>query len=94
MNKCFSGSSVASPRNLGNLMVGSYHAILNDELLPPRGVDTLLVLLELAPPVVVSFVDALLVVGLPLNFSCLNGGVLFGVLVVLALEVTFILHIR
>jgi len=40
MNKCFLGSYVASPRNFDNLMVGSCPAILNVELLPPRGVDT------------------------------------------------------
>jgi hypothetical protein len=41
MNKCFSGSSVASPQNSGNQIVGSCPAILNTELLPPlRGVDT------------------------------------------------------
>jgi hypothetical protein len=40
INKCFLGSYVSSPRNYGNLMVGSYPAILNVELLPPRGVDT------------------------------------------------------
>jgi hypothetical protein len=41
MNKCFSGSSVASPQNSGNLIMGLCPAILNTELLPPpRGVDT------------------------------------------------------
>jgi hypothetical protein len=40
MNKCFSGSSVASPQNSGNLMVGSFPTILNVELLHPCGVDT------------------------------------------------------
>jgi hypothetical protein len=40
INKCFSGSSNASPLNSGNLMVGSCPAILNVELLPLRGVDT------------------------------------------------------
>jgi hypothetical protein len=40
INRCFSGSYVASPRNYGNLMVGLCPAILNVELLPPRGVDT------------------------------------------------------
>jgi hypothetical protein len=41
MNKFFSGSSAASPRNYGNLIVGSCPAILNTKLLPPlHGVDT------------------------------------------------------
>jgi hypothetical protein len=40
MNKCFSGSSDASPLNSGNLMVGSCLAILKAELLPLRDVDT------------------------------------------------------
>jgi hypothetical protein len=40
MNKCFFESFDASPLNFGNLVVGSCHAILNVELLPPRGVDT------------------------------------------------------
>jgi hypothetical protein len=82
MNKCFSGSSAASPQNSSNLIVGSCLAILNTELIPPlRGVDTWLVLPELAPPVVATAVDVLLAIGLPPNFGCLNGGVLFGVLV-------------
>jgi hypothetical protein len=52
MNKCFSRSSDASHRNYGNLIVGSCLAILNCvELLPPCGVDNLLLLPELAPPV-------------------------------------------
>jgi hypothetical protein len=82
MNKCFSGSFVSSPRNFGNLIVRSCPTILNTELLPPPcGVDTGLVLPELAPPVVAPAVDVLLAVGLPPNFGCLNNGVLFGVLV-------------
>jgi hypothetical protein len=41
MNKCFSGSSVASPHNFGNLIMGSCPSILNTELLPPsHSVDT------------------------------------------------------
>jgi hypothetical protein len=40
MNKCFFGSSDASPLNYGNLMVGSCLAILNVELLPLCCVDT------------------------------------------------------
>jgi hypothetical protein len=40
MNKCFSGSSVASLQNYGNLMVGSCPAIPNVEPLPPSSVDT------------------------------------------------------
>jgi hypothetical protein len=41
INKCFLGSSAASPQNSGNLIIGSCPAILNTELLPPpRGVDT------------------------------------------------------
>jgi hypothetical protein len=41
MNKFFWGSSVASPQNSGNLIVGSCLAIPNTELLPPpHGVDT------------------------------------------------------
>jgi hypothetical protein len=41
MNRLFSGSSAASPRNSGNLIVGLCPAILSAELLPPpHGVDT------------------------------------------------------
>ena len=36
----------------------------------------------MAPPVVSPTVDVLLAVGIPPNFGCLNGGVLFGVLVI------------
>jgi hypothetical protein len=59
MKKCFLGSFAASPRNSGNLMVGSCPAILNVELLPLHGVDTRLVLPKLVPPVVAPCVDVL-----------------------------------
>jgi hypothetical protein len=81
IKKCFFGSSDASPLNSHNLKVGSCHAILNVELIPLCGVDTSLVLPKLAPLVIVPCVDLLLVFSLLPKFSCLNGGVLFGVLV-------------
>jgi len=82
MNKCFLGSSVASPWNSGNQIVGSCPSILNTELLlPPCGVDTWLVLPELAPLVVYPCVDVLPTVRLHLNFGFLNSGVLFRVIV-------------
>jgi hypothetical protein len=82
MNKCFSGSSNASPQNYGNLIMGSCPSILNYvELLPPHGVDIWLLLLELAPQVVAPCLDVFPNVFLPLKFSCLNVGVLSGVLV-------------
>jgi hypothetical protein len=59
MKKCFSRSFVASPRNYGNLMVGSCPVIMNVELLPQHGVDIWLVFPELAPPVVVPCVYVL-----------------------------------
>jgi hypothetical protein len=82
MNKFFSGSSNASPRNSGNLIVGSCPTILNCvELLPSRSVDILLLLPELYLPVVSPCLDVFHVVFLPLKFNCLNIGVFSSVLV-------------
>ena len=73
MNKWFLDSSDASPRNSGNLIMGSCHGILNCvELLPPHDVDNWLLLPKMAPLVDAPLLDVCPIVFLPLKFGCIN----------------------
>ena len=82
MNKWFSGSSDASPRNNGNMIMGYCPAILNYvKLLPLHGVDSWLLLHELVPLVGFSLLDPWPAAPHLLKIGCLKAGVPSSVLV-------------